>query len=418
MELRERLWQARQSLAQNPRRVVASAMGVFWGSAAIVIMLAWGTGFRDYMKREFERYGRPAVMVIPGVSSSGFPGYRPGVPVRVSHEDARVAEQENSELVEAVVAEHFSDERLLVEARGRVRRLDMTATDHRFLHYRNFRIGEGRFFDAEDVERGRPVAVLGYEAARELLEDPKRDLGRTIRISGEPFELIGIMDEKSGRQYNNTNRPENRLLLLPSSAAESRLGFDEDRVTLLRAYTRPGVDNRAVLRGVVASVARRRGLHPEDTDAFRHFDMSSTTRLLDLMHAGFALFIGIAGTITLLIGGVGIANYHLAMLAEREVEIGVAKAIGARNGSLMTQSALESLLVSGAAALAGVGLGLGGCAALEHLTPPGMFPTPVVSGLVIGITLCALVGVAVVAALVPALRVRRMDISIALRAEI
>jgi putative ABC transport system permease protein len=393
-------------------------MGVFWGSAAIVIMLAWGTGFRDYMKQEFERYGRPAVTLIPGVSSSGFPGYRPGVPVRVSREDARVAERENGELVEAVLAEHYSDERLLVEVRGRVRRLDMTATDHRFLHYRNFRIGEGRFFDAADVERQRAVAVLGYEAAQELLEDPKRELGRTIRISGEPFELIGVLDEKSGRQYNNTNRPENRLLLVPNSAAEARLGFDEERVSLLKAYTRPGVDPQAVLRGLVASLARRRGLHPDDTDAVRHYDMSTTTRLLDLMYVGFALFIGVAGTVTLLVGGVGIANYHLAMLAEREVEIGVAKAIGARSGTLMAQSALESLLVSGVAALAGVGLGLGGCVALEHLTPPGMFPTPVVSGLVVFITFCALIGVAVVAALVPALRVRRMDISIALRAEI
>jgi putative ABC transport system permease protein len=370
------------------------------------------------MKREFERYGRPAVGMVPGVSSSGFPGYRPGVPVRVSREDASVAELENHELVEAALAEHYSNGRLLVEVRGKVRRLDMTATDHRFLRYRNFRIGEGRFFNAADVERARPVAVLGYEAAQELLDDPRRDLGRTIRISGEPFELIGILHEKSGRQYNNTNRPENRLLLVPNSSAEARLGFDEDRVSVIWTYTRPGADSQEVLRGMVASLAKRRGLHPEDTDAFRHFDMSNVTRLLDLMYAGFALFMGVAGTVTLLIGGVGIANYHLAMLAEREVEIGVAKAIGARNGSLMAQSVLESLLVSGVAALAGVALGWVGCSALEHLTPPGMFPTPVVSGLVIGITLCALVGVAVVAALVPALRVRSMDISIALRAEI
>ena len=134
------------------------------------------------------------------------------------------------------------------------------------------------------------------------------------------------------------------------------------------------------------------------------------------MTTGFTIFIGLAGTITLLVGGVGIANYHLATLAEREVEIGIAKAIGARNSTLMWQSVLESTLVSGTASLAGLGLGLVGCAALEHVAPPGMFPLPIISGTAIAVTGAALCGVGVIAALVPALRVRRMDISSAVRA--
>ena len=137
--------------------------------------------------------------------------------------------------------------------------------------------------------------------------------------------------------------------------------------------------------------------------------------MLDLMHVGFTLFIGVAGTITLLVGGVGIANYHLAMLAERSVEIAVAKAIGARNRTLMLQSALESTLVSVTAAALGLSFGLAAGLGLSRLAPVGMFPVPVISGTAIGITLAALVGVAVVAALVPALRVRKLDVSTALR---
>ncbi len=143
--------------------------------------------------------------------------------------------------------------------------------------------------------------------------------------------------------------------------------------------------------------------------------MTSFVRMFQMMDVAFAVFLGIAGTVTLLVGGVGIANYHLATLEERAVEIGVCKAIGARNRTLMLQAALESLLVAGTAALLGVGLGLGGCLALEHLTPPGMFPVPVVSTTAVVITMCALVGVSIIAALVPALRVRSMDVSVALR---
>lgn len=416
MEARERLRLARESITEQPRRAAASAMGVFWGAAAIVLMLAWTTGFRDYMKVEFSRYGRGGVWIIAGITSSGFPGQRAGVRVRLSREDAARAERDNAELVEAILAEHRSQERVLVEASGRVRRLDMTASDHRFADYRNFRMGAGRFFSESDVERRRAVAVLGHEAAVELFDDPASRVGTTLRVNGVAFELIGVFDEKSGRQYNNTNRPDNRLLIIPSTAAEARLGFDEDGVAMLMAYPRRGVDSERVFRAVVSSLAKRRGFHPDDTDAVRHFDSSTTTNLLDAMHAAFSVFIGLAGTITLLVGAVGIANYHLALLAEREVEIGVAKAIGARNGSLMLQAALEACLVAVLAAGLGVALGLAGCAALAHLAPAEMFPVPVVSSSAIAITFVALVAVAVVCALVPALRVRRVDVSLALRA--
>jgi putative ABC transport system permease protein len=186
-------------------------------------------------------------------------------------------------------------------------------------------------------------------------------------------------------------------------------------VPLINGYPRPGSDPDAAFRAVVASLARRADFHPDDTDALRHFDLSHILGLLDLMHVGFTLFIGVAGTITLLVGGVGIANYHLAMLAERSVEIAVAKAIGARNRTLMLQSMLESTLVSASAAVLGLGFGLASGLGLSELAPAGLFPVPVVSGAAIGITLSALVAVAVVSALVPALRVRKLDVSTALR---
>ncbi len=418
MDVRERLRLAWESIAEQPRRTAAAAMGVFWGAAAIVVMLAWATGFRDYMQEEFGRFGRHGLFIIPGITSSGFPGYRAGVRVRVDREDARRIERDHTEIVAAILAEHRSQERMLVEARGRVRRLDLSGTDHRFAAYRNFRLASGRFFSATDVERRRPLAVLGWEAARDLFDEPTTGVGSTLRIHGQAFELIGVFDEKSGRQYTNTNRPDNQLLVVPNTAAEARLGFEEEQISVLMVYPRTGVEPERVFKAVVASLGKRRGFHPEDTDAVRYFDLTQTTRLLDLMHAAFTLFIGLAGTVTLLVGGVGIANYHLALLAEREVEIGVAKAIGARNRTLMLQSALEACLVAGAAALLGVGVGLGACAALTHLAPAEMFPVPIVSSSAVAITFVALVGVAVVSALVPALRVRRMDISVALRSGI
>jgi len=415
MDAVEHLRQAFESIAENPRRAAASAMGVLWGAAAIVLMLAWGSGFVDFMKVEFGRFARGGVFMAPGITSSGFPGHRSGVRVRASRADAARAERDHRELIEAVVAEHVSNERLLVEARGRVRRLDLIATDPRFPYYRRFGLAAGRFFDDTDLARSRPVAVLGWDAAADLFEWPPDGVGSTLRVDGEPFELIGVLERKPGRQYTNTNRPENRLLVLPSSSAEARLGHDRDRISRFLIFPRGGVEPEPALHAVIATLAKRRGFHPDDTDAVRWFDMSQMMSTLELLHIGFSLFLGIAGTVTLLVGGVGIANYHLALLSERAVEIGVAKAIGARNGTLMRQAVLEAAIVAGTAALLGIGLGVAGCQALARFAPADMFPVPVISATVLGITALALTGVGIVAALVPALRVRRMEISLALR---
>jgi putative ABC transport system permease protein len=216
----------------------------------------------------------------------------------------------------------------------------------------------------------------------------------------------------------NTNRPDNRLLMVPITAAEARLGFSAEDVEWLSVFPKTGVSAQEALSAVVATIAGRVGFHPDDTDAVRWFDTTKLLRMIDLMHIGFLAFIGIAGTVTLLVAGVGIANFQLATLAERTAEIGVCKALGARNRTLMAQTILESLTVSAGTAVLGLGFGLAGCALLDAVTPQGILPTPVISAPAVVITTAALVGVAMIAATIPALRVRKMEIAAALRAEL
>jgi putative ABC transport system permease protein len=417
MKPTEYLREALESVAAHPRRVIASAMGVFWGAAAIVLMLAWGSGFREFMHDELRRYGQACVFVIPGVTSSGFPGYREGVHIRLARNDVAAAERISHEEVAAIIPEHLSDERVLAEAAGRVRRLDLTATDERFAVYRAFGVAYGRVFDTSDVERRRAVAILGHEAAEALFGTAADAVGRVVRINGRPFEVIGVAARK-GRQYFNTNRPDNRLLIVPITTAEVLLGYDERALSRINIYPRPGVNPEKALRSVLTTLGPRADFHPDDVDAVRWFDISQPSKISDLFYVGFMIFIGICGAVTLLIGAVGIANYQLATLAERTVEIAVARAIGARARTIVVQTVVESLLVSGSAVVLGVVLGLIGCVSLATLPPPGMFPVPVVSRPAVLVTTLASLAVAVIAALVPALRVRRMDVAVALRASL
>jgi putative ABC transport system permease protein len=258
------------------------------------------------------------------------------------------------------------------------------------------------------------VAVLGYEAAARLFGRAEDGVGRTIRVNGVAFQVVGVAAKK-GRQYFNTNRKDNELVLVPITTAEARLGYRERSVAFASLILRPGADGDAALRDVLAALGPRVGFHPDDTDAVRHFDLSQILGLIDLLHVGFGFFIAFAGTMTLAVGGVGIANAHLASLTERTAELALARALGARSRVLVQAAVLESLIVSGITAAAGVATGVGACGVLAWLLA-GTGLAPILSLETVAIAGFALAAVSVVAALLPALRVRATEVSAALRA--
>ncbi len=416
MDFGEQLRNAWDAVLDQPRRVIASALGVYWGAAAIVVLLSVSSGFRVFMQAEMGGYGRPMLFVIPGVTSSGFPGHRAGVRIELARSDLAFAEQRSADHVLAILPEHRDggDAKALVEASGRRRRFDVSGVDHRFAEHRRFGLVVGRFFDAAEVARSRAVAVLGYEAAEKLFGRAEDALGRGIRVDGVAFQIVGVAAKK-GRQYFNTNRKDNELVLVPITTAEARLGYRERSVAFASLILRPGADGEAALRQVLAALGPRAGFHPEDTDAVRHFDLSKLLGLIDLLHAGFGLFIAFAGTLTLAVGGVGIANAQLASLTERSAELALARALGARTRVLVRGALLESLIVSGITAVAGVASGAAACWILERLLA-GTGLAPILSLSTLAIAALALFGVSLVAALLPALRVRATDVSAALRA--
>jgi hypothetical protein len=414
MDAREMLRSAVDRLAGSPRRAVASGLAVFWGSAAMVFLLAAGEGLGAYMKQELSRFGRGAILILPAVTSAGFPGYRKGVWVRISRDDAAAVERGASRVVAAVLAEHISRKRVLVEAGPRARRLDLVASDERYATYRNFAVGWGRFFDAADLAQRRHVAVLAYDAAAALFPDPERAVGATIRVNGESLSVVGVAKRK-GRQYVNTARPDDRLLLVPATLAESRFGFDEHAVSRILLFPRRGADSGEVMRVALEVLGPRAGFHPLDREAVKSFDSRFHASLLDRFMIGFKAFTGTAAVVTLLIGAVGIANSHLAAIAERSVSLAVARALGARRRVLVIETLFEAVLLSSLASLGGTLFGLALCALVGRWAAAKGLPAPRVSTLVIGANCATLIAVNVLAAAIPAARVRRIDISLALR---
>src|SRR5262249_51546104 len=132
MTLGEVVREAAESLASHRRRAAAASVGLFWAAAAMVLLLAWGGGFREFMRAELQSFGPRVVFLSPSITGSGFPGFREGRRVRIRRADVAQVENANAEEVEALLPEHTSDRRMLVEGlEGRSRTLDLSAADER-----------------------------------------------------------------------------------------------------------------------------------------------------------------------------------------------------------------------------------------------------------------------------------------------
>jgi putative ABC transport system permease protein len=414
MEIRDLSLQLVDGIRDHLGRALASTLGIFWGAAILVVLLSWGAGFRELARGELANFGRSVVIILGGHTSSGYPEYRAGARVRMSRRHAQEVEASAADFVEAVLPEHKSYDRFTVEVGPRARVLDVRGVDARYFQYRNFRVSVGRFFTAEEVRQHQAVAVLGSEVATRLFGNERDAVGRSLRVQGESFQVVGVNHPKP-RQYVNITSPENDLVLVPSTTAEDRLGFDAGDVARFLVFPRSGVSGSEAVREALGVLGPAAGFHPEDDEAVRVYDLTSYLDMVDRFYAGFLVFVGFAGTVVLLIGAVGIANYHLATLEERAHEIAIAKALGASNRRIVLETAFESILLSGIAAALGLIAGVAASFGSHALAPGGSLPTPVLSLPVLAVTLVSLIGASGVAAWVPILRVRQIEVSAALR---
>jgi putative ABC transport system permease protein len=267
-------------------------------------------------------------------------------------------------------------------------------------------LGDGRFFTEGEAGASRAVAVIGTDIKDELFPhvDP---IGRMISVDGKPFRVIGLT-VKQGRAFGQS---QDKFVFVPIGAYEKSFGKNQSVDIFVEA---PDSASRvAVLEATRIAIRARRGTRFREPDPFGIVDAEALNALWkNLTFAGFALVIWIS-SISLLVGGVAIANTMFAAVMERTHEIGVRKAVGARGRDLRLQFLLEAATLSFLGGVLGVLLGWAASAAVAGLTP---FPAQVTPALVLsGLAVSTLSGV--LAGWLPAIRASRLDPVEALREE-
>jgi putative ABC transport system permease protein len=411
---RELLREAYAAMRHNRRRTALTMLGMAWGIATVVMLLAYGEGFGQACANIFANFGTKLVIVVPGRTSMQAGGQKAGIPVRFTQEDLETLTTNLPQIT------HITPEvgkQASIQYDTRVFTFAVTGNDPNVFSVRSLKLEEGRFYNLEDqLQRGR-VAVIGSEAKDKLFSG-RNALGEHIRVDGLSFEVIGVLTAK----MQEGNDDINRVLYVPFSTM-SDLKDTHYLDSIWFTYQTP--EYQSLENSVRAIMAVPHKFNQADRQAVRVFNLMTQLHQFEIITLGLKILMGFIGTLTLGIGGVGLMNIMLVSVTQRTREIGVQKALGAQRRDILLQFLAEALTITFIGGVLGVILAYVVALSVGRLTLYSAFAKNgeagdirliIAPGTLIASTVILTV-VGLVSGMVPAFRASRLDPIEALRHE-
>ena len=400
-----------RSLWAHRARFALTSLGVGWGALMLTFLSAQVGAMNVHFRHEIEEIGPKLVIMGRGTIPHE----------RVGERQARQLDLDSDhvERIESLrIVEHASPSielrNTVVRHGRRIKLLEVVGWDEDGGKIRNVDAAEGRFLSPDDVARARRVAVLGPEAKRRLFGRAPA-LGRTIELNGMRFRVVGVSDQK-GTQISNVGSPDDQLVIVPYTTAQ-RWFVRSDEVPELVLSAPEREQGAAAIRAVLGVVGLHERFRPDVDGPMWSMNYWETISVIFAMMDALQLFFVVTGALTLFVGAVGVMNIMLVSVGERTWEIGLRKALGARSRDVFGQFLLEAVLVSLSAGVLGAGLGVGLLRATRETFRAGGivvsgWPDPLTTAAITG----ALVWVAIVSGVWPALRAARISPAESLRA--
>ena len=412
--LRDLLHEAYGAMKYNRRRTALTMLGMAWGIATVVLLLAYGNGFGRACANIFANFGTKLMIMVPGRSSMQAGGQKAGVPIRFTLDDVDTLTT-NIPQISQITPEASKQANIQYETR--TFNFSVTGNYSNVISIRALKLAEGRFYNPEDELQHARVAVIGSEA-KEKLFSGRNALGERIRIDGLSVEVIGVVSPKMQAGGDNTNR----LIYIPFTTM-SDLKDTQYLDSIWFNYETTAYEG---LEGTVRRVlAIEHKFNPADRRAVFVFNLMEQVRQFELITLGLTILLGFIGTLTLGIGGVGLMNIMLVSVTQRTREIGVEKALGARRRHILFQFLAESLAITFIGGVLGIILAYGVSLSVGRLTLYSAMAKNAEAGdvsliiapttLIVATLILGAVGL--ISGMVPAVRASRLDPIEALRYE-
>jgi putative ABC transport system permease protein len=396
-----------QDLRNQKLRAFLTIVAISWGTFAVILLLAFGQGVSNKMLEGMLGAGNQVMVVYSGQTSINHDGLGLGRRIRFTEDDIRLL-QESVPYIGYISPQYGRYDMNLRTAHATTNTYGEGVNPDFEIMRTMYPAAGGRFLNNLDVTEQRRVIFLGNDIAARLFPDGDA-VGNTLHLDGTAFTVVGVMEPKLQTSMNNG--PDADRAIIPYTTYRNMYTQRYLGSILIRP-TDP--DKQLIVKEEITRVlARKYNFDPADQEAIHVWDFIEMERISRTVGLGVTMFLFAVGFFTLLIAGVGVANIMYVVVKERTREIGIKKALGAKNHHITMQFITESLLIS----FIGGGLGIAFATlvvkfvlSLNLTEGAGEFlGQPVLSETVVLITVGVLTAIGFVAGVFPARKAARLE---------
>jgi len=362
-----------RTLWAHKLRSFLTMFGVAWGVGSLLLLVGLGEGFRSGNKRGLAEYGEDIMFIFPGrapVIAGSMNSARNYLLTYQDYLDIRAEAPHVRNSTPVLTRDDIHAVSEFASANGQI-----VGAESQYNEIRYLPIQQGRWFNQQDDAQRRNVIVLGDELTRNLFSG-RPALGAFILLNDIRFEVVGTLKRIGRGDENLTNMRGYVPFQVMATYFPLKGENHENSISLINYQPRVPAEHMLAREEVHKIIARNHGFDYHDEDAFENLDTVQQAEMMGKIFDAMNLFLGTVGLVTLALGAIGVINIMLVAVSERTREIGLRKALGATNRSILFQFFLEGILLTFLSGLIGMGLAGALMAVLGTQQSPGNFDPP------------------------------------------